>query len=209
LLFSESEKRGEAFIEAVNKVARSSDVPQERKVLKWNIRPAVRGCGPDCSLDHDEDGDCLVCGEDWGEHGGHTCNQAPFSRSRGSWLTSSQQASSPPQVMETTPDSIKMTFDPKSGITEGMQSEVAIESNCDKEVGTIVTFNITHSSASTPKVILGLTRTPPPLTEPIVPKIALGLDLGNLAIIGGDVKHPVDIGMFRKALSFSRSATIK
>jgi hypothetical protein len=105
--------------------------------------------------------------------------------------------------METTPDSIKMTFDPKSGITEGMQSEVAIER------GTTITYNITHSAASTPKVILGLTRTPPPLTDPIVPKVALGLDLGELTIIGDDAQHPVDIVMLRKALSFSRSATIK
>ena len=203
LLFSESEKRGEAFIEAVNKVARCSDALQERNVLKWSIRPTVRGCGPDCSRSHNEDGNCLVCGLGWGPHNGHMCTVSPFSRSRGSWVTSSQQASSPPQVMETTPDSIKMTFDPKSGITEGMQSEVAIER------GTTITYNITHSAASTPKVILGLTRTPPPLTDPIVPKVALGLDLGELTIIGDDAQHPVDIVMLRKALSFSRSATIK
>ena len=124
-------------------------------------------------------------------------------------MTHSQQVSSPPEVMQTTPDSLKITFDPKSGVAVGMQSEVVIESNCDKEVGTIITFNITHSAASTPKVILGFTRTPPPLTDPVVPKFAIGLDLGQLKIIGSDAKHPVDIGMLQKALSFSHSAAIK
>jgi len=44
---------------------------------------AVRGCGPNCDLRHSGDGDCLVCGRDWGVHSGHTC---PGGRTRGSWM---------------------------------------------------------------------------------------------------------------------------
>jgi hypothetical protein len=172
---SESEKRGEAFIEAVDKVARCSDSLQERKILFCSSFTNV-GCGPDCPEYHDGDGVCLVCGQGWYTHhgvDGHTCRQGPFG-SRGSWLTSSQEVSSL------------------------------------LEVGTIITFNITHSSASTPKVILGLSRYPRPLTRSGgAPHVDLGLDLGKLDIIGGDATHPVDIGMLRKALSFSRSAVIK
>ena len=31
------------------------------------------GCGPDCNLSHSGDGNCLVCGKDWGCHSGHMC----------------------------------------------------------------------------------------------------------------------------------------
>jgi hypothetical protein len=42
------------------------------------------GCGEDCRGQHSGEGNCLVCGRSWGEHGGHTCREG----SRGSWLIS-------------------------------------------------------------------------------------------------------------------------
>ena len=35
--------------------------------------PSPLGCGEDCEEDHD--GDCLVCGRDWGNHSGHRCEE--------------------------------------------------------------------------------------------------------------------------------------
>ena len=40
------------------------------------------GCGPTCERSHSGDGNCLVCGQSWGIHNGHTCRGG--SR-RGSW----------------------------------------------------------------------------------------------------------------------------
>jgi hypothetical protein len=41
------------------------------------------GCGPECSRVHSGEGNCLLCGSDWGNHGGHTCHSMPGQR--GSW----------------------------------------------------------------------------------------------------------------------------
>ena len=44
---------------------------------------AVVGCGADCNTSHSGQGNCLVCGSGWGNHGGHRCR----SGTRGSWPT--------------------------------------------------------------------------------------------------------------------------
>jgi hypothetical protein len=206
---SESQELVHVFLAAVDKVAQSADSFHQHTTLKWDVRTAIQGCGPECSQSHSGDGNCLVCGHGWGPHNGHTCARDPFSGRRGSWLTSSQQNVRPPQI-EVTPDIIKVTFDPKSGISEGIQSEVPIQSNADQELGTIITFNITHSAASAPKVMVGLTSTPPPLSGSVASRFVLGLDLGALQIIGGKAKqNATETQKLRKAMSLSQSSTVK
>lgn len=170
------------FLDAVKRVSDCVDLPLQDKSLTWSVRPTVQGCGPDCSESHSS-GDCLVCGHGWGAHSGHTCGRAPFTGRRGSWLPSSQKAPVGSLHVETSPDTIKVSLDPKCSEMEGIQSENSLESNPDKEVGTVITFNIIHSSASAPKIIVGLSLTPPPLTAPVAAKVSLGLDLGNLKFI--------------------------
>mmetsp|Transcript_44796 Transcript_44796/g.136750 ORF Transcript_44796/g.136750 Transcript_44796/m.136750 type:complete len:2045 (-) Transcript_44796:355-6489(-) len=46
------------------------------------VKYSRRGCGPSCDLQHFQDGECLVCGCNWGVHSGHTC---PGGRTRGTW----------------------------------------------------------------------------------------------------------------------------
>jgi hypothetical protein len=205
----ESKELVHTFFKAVDAVAQHVDPTCKFRGLQWSTRPVAKGCGGDCSNHHSEDGNCLVCGFDWGNHGGHTCNRAPFSGLRGSWLSASQQSVSQPLQIETTAHSMNVAFDPKPGKSEGIQSEMPLENDPDHQVGTIITFNITHSAASTPKVMLGLTSSPPPLTPPIEPKVDVGLDLGQLKVISSDSKHPIDNHVFRKAMSFSRSSVIK
>jgi len=201
----ESQKITSAFLDAVKKVSECPRSPQHDSMLQWGVHATVQGCGPDCSQSHSGDGNCLVCGLGWGPHNGHNCSRAPFAGRRGSWISSSQAVSCVPLHVETTPDFINVAFDPKSSKTEGMQSESPIESNPDKEVGTIITFNITHSSASSPKVIVGLTVTPPPLTAPVATKVALGLDLGELKIIDNTGQGKAHLDHLKSALSMSRS----
>jgi hypothetical protein len=47
-----------------------------------DVDELVQGCRPGCELDHSKDGNCLVCGGNWGDHNGHTC---PKTRGIGSW----------------------------------------------------------------------------------------------------------------------------
>lgn len=171
------------FLDAVKRVSDCVDLPLQDESLTWSVRPTVQGCGPNCSESHSGDGDCLVCGHGWGAHGGHTCSRAPFTGRRGSWLPSSQAAPVGSLHVETLPGTIKVSLDPKGSEMEGIQSENSLKSNPDKEVGTVITFNIIHSSASAPKVIVGLSLTPPPLIAPVDAKVSLGLDLGNLKFI--------------------------
>jgi len=49
-----------------------------------DLKSVPAGCGPSCSLSHSGQGNCLLCGMDWGRHGGHTCHDGR----RGSWPTS-------------------------------------------------------------------------------------------------------------------------
>ena len=48
--------------------------------------PPPIGCGPECRQSHSHDGPCLVCGQGWGSHSGHTCNADGFRGMRGSWI---------------------------------------------------------------------------------------------------------------------------
>jgi len=48
---------------------------------RW-MPPKPPGCGPTCGRSHSGDGDCLVCGQGWGNHNGHNCSGG---RGRGSW----------------------------------------------------------------------------------------------------------------------------
>jgi hypothetical protein len=172
------------FLDAVQRVSEVFEKPLQDKSLKWSTRPKARGCGLDCSQSHSGDGNCLVCGLGWSPHNGHTCSRAPFAGRRGSWVSSLGVAPVVTAHVETSPGSVKFSLYPKSSEFEGIQSENSLESNSDREVGTVVTFNIVHSSTtSTPKVIVGLTLTPPPLVPPIAAKVSLGIDLGNLKII--------------------------
>jgi hypothetical protein len=50
------------------------------------------GCERTCSNSHSNDGNCLVCGRDWGPHNGHDCT-GNFSGQRGSWRTSGNTGS--------------------------------------------------------------------------------------------------------------------
>jgi hypothetical protein len=170
------------FLDAVKRVSDCVDLSLQDESLTWSVRPTVQGCGPDCSESHNV-GDCLVCGHGWGAHGGHTCNRAPFTGRRGSWLPSSQAAPVGSLHVETSPGTIKVSLDPKCSEMEGIQSENSLKSDPDKEMGTVITFNIIHNSASAPKVIVGLSLTPPPLIVPVAAKVSLGLDLGNLKFI--------------------------
>ena len=43
------------------------------------------GCDASCTQNHAADGDCLVCGQDWGIHAGHKCEGG----TRGSWIMGS------------------------------------------------------------------------------------------------------------------------
>ena len=33
----------------------------------------ICGCGANCNQDHTKDGNCVMCGKGWTEHGGHNC----------------------------------------------------------------------------------------------------------------------------------------
>jgi hypothetical protein len=68
--------------------------------LGQDLKSVPAGCGPSCSLSHSGQGNCLLCGMDWGRHGGHTCHNGL----RGSWLTSS--TSLPSIVSSTKMDSL-------------------------------------------------------------------------------------------------------
>ena len=46
-------------------------------------KKAAIGCGPDCGLSHSRHGPCLLCGNNWGNHSGHTCSGTT---NRGSWV---------------------------------------------------------------------------------------------------------------------------
>jgi hypothetical protein len=45
----------------------------------------VTGCDASCRKRHDEDGECLNCGMDWGPHNGHMCTHGDHDGERGSW----------------------------------------------------------------------------------------------------------------------------
>ena len=58
------------------------------------VQARVRvGCDAACSRSHDRDGACLMCGQSWGPHNGHTC---PRSGTRGSWVLGGGSAQSLP-----------------------------------------------------------------------------------------------------------------
>ena len=46
---------------------------------------SAQGCKRDCNRSHHADGNCLVCGQPWGVHNGHTCSDGRL----GSWLSKS------------------------------------------------------------------------------------------------------------------------
>jgi hypothetical protein len=195
---SASQKLINDFLDAVNRVSCCVDEPLQQNELKWSVSPSMQGCGTECSSSHSGDGNCLVCGLGWSPHNGHNCTRSPFAGRRGSWLSSSRAAPVASVHVEKSPGMIKASFDPKSTDMLGIQSDSPLDSNPDKEVGTIITFDIVHSSASTPRVIVGLSLTPPPLTAPVAAKVSLGLDLGNLNFIGN-----VEIGEDNPAFRLS------
>jgi hypothetical protein len=184
---SESHEVVSCFLDAVKRVSHcTDDLLLQRKSFQWDaVFSHSQGCGPECSQSHSHDGNCLVCGNGWhGGHNGHTCRHDPFSGRRGSWLSSSSGAPVVPlHAEESSPGTVKVSLDPKSGQKEGTQSDTPLP-HPDKEIGTVITFNITHSSSSTPKVIVGLTQIPPPLKAPIESRVSVGLDLGGMKFIG-------------------------
>lgn len=204
-----SQKLVDDFLSAVKRVSDFVDKPLQDKELKWSARPTAQGCGLDCSESHSGDGNCLVCGHGWGPHNGHTCARAPFAGRRGSWVSSKRVAPPASVHIEASPGTIKVSLDPKSCQMEGIQSESSLESDPDREVRTVITFNIIHSSATAPNIIVGLSSTPPPLMAPVAAKISLGLDLGNLKFIdnesGKDSSGVKLTGQLKKALSISPS----
>jgi hypothetical protein len=204
-----SQKIVSDFLSAVKRVSDFVDKPLQDKELKWCSRPTVQGCGLDCSQSHSGDGNCLVCGHGWGPHNGHTCARAPFAGRRGSWVSSLRVAPPASVHMDASPGTIKVSLDPKNCEMEGIQSESSLESDLDREVGTVITFNIIHNSATAPKIIVGLSSTPPPLMAPVAANISLGLDLGNLKFIGIEKGKDSDgvklAGQLKKALSISPS----
>jgi hypothetical protein len=46
-----------------------------------HIPASAGGCGPECNTSHSGQGNCLLCGRTWGQHGGHRCHDGR----RGSW----------------------------------------------------------------------------------------------------------------------------
>jgi hypothetical protein len=171
---SESHEVVSCFLDAVKRVSHcTDDLLLQRKSFQWDaVFSHSQGCGPECSQSHSPDGNCLVCGNGWhGGHSGHTCRHDPFSGRRGSWLSSSSGAAVVPlHAEESSPGTVKVSLDPKFGQKEGTQSDTPLP-HPDKEIGTVITFNITHSSSSTPKVIVGLTQIPPPLKAPIESRV--------------------------------------
>jgi hypothetical protein len=183
---SESHQVINCFLDAVNEVSDCTDLSLQGKSLQWGACVAIQGCGPECSQSHSGDGNCLVCGNGWhGGHSGHNCQHAPFSGRRGSWLSSSNGAPVVPlHVEKIYTGTVKMSLDPKSSQIEGVQSDTPLRIDPDKEIGTVITFNIAHSHSSSPKVIVGLTQIPPPLKAPIASRISIGFDLGDMKFIG-------------------------
>ena len=69
---------------------------EEAAELAWSLRhsghlrcvlaggASAQGCKEDCTRSHHNDGNCLVCGQSWGCHSGHTCPDGRL----GSWLIS-------------------------------------------------------------------------------------------------------------------------
>ncbi len=184
---SESREVVNNFLDAVKRVSDcTDDLPLLGRSPQWGaVFSHCQGCGPECSQSHSHDGNCLVCDNSWHVgHSGHTCQRAPFSGRRGSWRSSSSGASVVPlHAEELSPGTVKVSLDPKSGQMEGAQSDAPLP-HPDKEIGTVITLNITHSSSSTPQVIVGLTQIPPPLKAPIAPRVSVGLDLGGMKFIG-------------------------
>jgi hypothetical protein len=204
---SESHEVINHFLDAVKRVSDcTDDLPLQGKPLQWDAVFSVQGCGPECSLSHSHDGTCLVCENGWHSgHSGHTCQRAPFSGRRGSWVSSSSRAPVVPlHVEESSPGTVKVPLDPKSGQMESVQSDTPLP---DKEIGAVITFKIAHSSSSTPKVIVGLTQIPPPLKAPFASRVSVGLDLGDINFIGVAKQEPLDKSAadLKSALSISPS----
>ena len=106
---------------------------------------------------------------------GHICRGGR----RGSWsLRSNGALDVPLHVEEISSGTFKVSLDRKSSRLEVVQSDELFESNPGREIGTVITFIITHSSSSTPKVIVGLTPHHPYFAAST--KVSIGLDLGDL-----------------------------
>ncbi len=181
---SESHKVVNWFLDAVKKVSDCATLPLHGKSLQWSAHAAIQGCGPDCTRIHN-DQNCLVCGCSYNRHTRHGCDEPPFKGRRGSWSPVSNGAMRVPlHVQEISSGTFKVSLDLKSSRIEVVQSGNLFDINpSHREIGTVITFNITHSSSSTPKVIIGLTSHHPALMA--TTKVSIGLDLGNLTFIGG------------------------
>jgi hypothetical protein len=171
---SESHKVINSFLDSVKRVSDCATLPLQGKSLQWSAHAAIQGCGPGCNLSHRND-KCLVCGGGYQQHMGHICRGGR----RGSWsLCSNGALDVPLHVEEISSGTFKVSLDRKSSRLEVVQSDELFESNPGREIGTVITFIITHSSSSTPKVIVGLTPHHPYFAAST--KVSIGLDLGDL-----------------------------
>ena len=57
---------------------------------------AAKGCGRNCTKRHDLDGKCIVCGNGWPEHSGHTCPGGQ----QGSWIVKGRGGTVGPKGIE-------------------------------------------------------------------------------------------------------------
>ena len=48
------------------------------------LKSCIKICDANCNQNHDNDGNCLMCGKGWcGGHSGHTCK---ITGNRGAWI---------------------------------------------------------------------------------------------------------------------------
>jgi hypothetical protein len=54
------------------------EIKKKDDLLKY-----IKICVANCNKTHDNDGNCVMCGKGWGEHGGHNCISTG---NRGAWV---------------------------------------------------------------------------------------------------------------------------
>ena len=82
-------------------------------IQKHHHATAYVGCGHDCRQDHATDGNCLVCGRDWGDHQNHNCLGGPSRR--GSWRVS---VSTPDSLFSESNCTCGTRKNPETGLNE-------------------------------------------------------------------------------------------
>jgi thiol-disulfide isomerase/thioredoxin len=73
---------------------------------------AAKGCGRNCTKSHDQDGKCIVCGNSWAEHSGHTCSGGQ----QGSWIVKVRGGTAGPKGIDASKLTASLIEDVPSGL---------------------------------------------------------------------------------------------